>query len=221
MCAAMKRLWRQFAQSTAIKISLISGVGIVSLAVFAPKITPATDQFSALPPVPGPIWGGWRSVAVSNCSDWSPAEDLVNFGEIIEQTRSCQQVEIRYLENPPIRTPKSALTETRQRQITETQQAMGQKNFLAGISYGAWSNWVVTGGVSNCSAYLPEPNTILAGQKFTQHRKCYQEQHRLRNIYNQWANGTETIADIDLARKIVQVTQNRRAVGTNPNLGLN
>ena len=173
--------------------------------------------------VTGDTWGGWsgwsNNGSVNSCGSWGASTSTVNLGASFTQTRSCTQPQkqtrtLYYVWKSGKKTYKSTGTNTRNITVTQSQSATGTKDYITGTSYGGWSGYSNSGGVSSCSGWSPSTSTVDWGKSFTQTRSCTQGQVRSRAVYNVWKSGKTTAKSTDYSSRNITVTQSNGATGS-------
>ena len=167
-------------------------------------------------------WSGWSdSGSHHSCGSWSPATSTVNLGQSFTQTRSCKQNQTRTRSVYEVWADSSQTyknTETQNQTINENESksATGTKNYITGTSSGSWTAWQNTGGHYDCSSWYQQESQVSVGVTFTQTRWCSQSQQRTKPIYNNWANGGQTVKETMSESQSISVQESRQAVGTRP-----
>lgn len=167
------------------------------------------------------IYGNWSNVgAASACSTWSPDTNTVNWGESFQQSRACNQSQVRdvtpVMLNPVLGTTKSGETYPQNGSVTVTQfqPAVGTLDYISGERADNWSAWVDSGSHYGCDSWTPTPDTINLYSSFEQTRECSQNQTRTRQVYNVWASGAETPKRIDSDSQTITETEKRQSTGS-------
>lgn len=157
-------------------------------------------------------WSDWVKSS-SSCDVWLPSSSAVSWGQSITQTRECSGTEMRWRD---VRTATGTERETETRPFTleETQEAVGTLNYQTSRTYGSWSAWTISVAAYNCGTYSPSAATVASGTSFTQTRSCSEDQERTRDIFLQWADGSETSGGTETDSQTVTITQTRTATGT-------
>ncbi len=167
------------------------------------------------------IYGNWSNVGAANaCSTWSPDTNTVNWGESFQQSRACNQSQVRdvtpVMLNPVLGTTKSGETYPQNGSVTVTQfqPAVGTLDYISGERADNWSAWVDSGSHYGCDSWTPTPDTINLYSSFEQTRECSQNQTRTRQVYNVWASGAETPKRIDSDSQTITETEKRQSTGS-------
>ena len=167
------------------------------------------------------IYGNWSNVGAANaCSTWSPDTNTVNWGESFQQSRACNQSQVRdvtpVMLNPVLGTTKSGETYPQSGSVTVTQfqPAVGTLDYISGERADNWSAWVDSGSHYGCDSWTPTPDTINLYSSFEQTRECSQNQTRTRQVYNVWASGAETPKRIDSDSQTITETEKRQSTGS-------
>jgi len=162
----------------------------------------------------------WKNVGSEfNCTSWTPNVNTIDYGLTFEQSMDCSQNQER---NKDIYTVYNTGAEVYERTVTEsqtitnnyTQDAIGNKNFKDTQRIGDWTSWINTNTHYDCDTWTPNVNTIDSGTIFTQTRNCKQDQERERNIYDVWADGTETLNSVEKESKTITEQESQSATGT-------
>ncbi len=166
-------------------------------------------------------WGEWIDDKDGNydCEIWNPATSTINYGESFTQTRDCKLDQDRYRDIYDVwadgtETYHSTEQESRTISDTESQSAVGTKNYIVTTRNDSWVAWEDVNTHYACNTWNPNVNTIDYGKSFTQTRDCSQDQTRYRNVYDVWADGTETLNTVDVENKTITETESQIAVGT-------
>ena len=154
-----------------------------------------------------------------NCSSWSPEESSINLGLTYTQTRSCLQDQSRTKDIYTVYNTGEeffieTITDNQTITETESQSAIGMKNFISTERSEAWSNWSDSGAHYDCDTWSPNVDTVDYGDSFTQTRDCSQDQTRSRNVFNVWADGTETLNTVETGNQTITETETQSAIGT-------
>ena len=167
------------------------------------------------------IYGNWSNVGAANaCSTWSPDTNTVNWGESFQQSRACNQSQVRdvtpVMLNPVLGTTKSGETYPQNGSVTVTQfqPAVGTLDYISGERADNWSAWVDSGSHYGCDSWTPTPDTVNLYSSFEQTRECSQNQTRTRQVYNVWASGAETPKRIDSDSQTITETEKRQSTGS-------
>ena len=96
----------------------------------------------------------------------------------------------------------------------ESQNATGTKNFIENESAKSWSNWSDNGNHHSCESWSPLESTVNYGNSFTQYRDCSQNQIRSREIYDVWADGSETLNRVETDTQTITEQESQNATGT-------
>ncbi len=162
----------------------------------------------------------WIEVdSVFNCTDWTPDERTIDFGVIFTQYQDCQQKEERTKDlysvyNNGDNVYEETVTESRIVTNNYTQDSIGAKNGIVSEREESWSNWNDVGLHYNCNTWTPNVSTVNYGDSFTQNRNCSQDQNRTRNVYDVWADGTETLNKTESEAQTIIETETQGAIGT-------
>jgi hypothetical protein len=162
----------------------------------------------------------WENVGLEyNCTSWSPNPNSIDYGESFTQSQDCSQNQSRTkdiytLYNTGEEVYEKTLTENQTIIITNSQTAIGTKNYIDTTRNGDWSNWSDTGGHYDCGSWSPDPSTINYGESFTQTRSCSQNQERERYVYDVWADGNETLNTTEIESQTITEEESRGSVGT-------
>ncbi len=165
-------------------------------------------------------WSVWSDNGVNyNCQIWTPDTDTIDYGNAFEQTRDCSQDQIRSREIYDVWSDGSETLnrlETENQTIIEeeSQNATGIKNFTENERADSWSAWNDTGTHHSCQSWTPNANIIDYGDSFTQTRDCSQDQERTRNVYDVWADGSETFNRTETESQIITEVESQNAIGT-------
>jgi hypothetical protein len=165
-------------------------------------------------------WGTWSDTGSHyDCDTWTPSPSTIDYGESFTQTRDCSQNQIRSRNVYDVWTDGSETlnrVETENQTISEqeSQSAVGTKNFKDTERADPWSNWTDVNGHYDCGDWSPETNTINYGQSFTQTRSCKQDQTRNRDVYDVWADGTETLNRTETSNQTINENESRAATGS-------
>jgi hypothetical protein len=168
-------------------------------------------------------YGSWSSYSnvggAYNCSGYTPSPSAVNWGTRFTQSRSCSQNQNRLRSTYNVwasgaRTAKGTESGTRTVSVTQVSSATGTKDYIAGTSVGAWSNWSNSGGLYGCGAWGAAASTVNYGQSFTQYRSCSQNRVHTRPVYNNWASGARTNKTTESGTVTINVNESKGAVGT-------
>lgn len=163
-------------------------------------------------------WSSWETSShMTNCSDWTPSTDTVDWGQPMIQTQICDAEEKRtrtvtytYSDGT---TREVTETEYKSTQVDDEQDAVGTKNVIIKTSI-SYSNWIDEGSPYSCTSWSPSASTIDEGVKFNQTRNCKQDQTRNAEHYDHWANGTVTHNHTDKESKTITEPQSRVETGT-------
>jgi hypothetical protein len=167
------------------------------------------------------IYGTWINSGVPKlCLEWAPPTNTVPWGEAYQQSRVCQQDQVRTVTpimlNPILSATKEGevYSEGRTISVTQYQPATGLKDFIADERLGAWGSWVDEGGHYRCTPWSPTPDTVNLGASFTQSNECLQDQRRSRQVYHVWASSKETPKRIDEEERVVRESNAQVSTGT-------
>ena len=154
-----------------------------------------------------------------NCTDWSPDTSTIDFGLLFEQNNVCDQNQSRTKDiytvyNTGEEVYEDTITELQTIKTNNTQEVTGTKNFTENERADSWSDWNDTGLNYDCMSWSPENNTIDFGENFIQTRDCSQDQEKTRNVYDVWADGTETLNRIEIAKQTIIEQETQNSVGT-------
>jgi len=154
------------------------------------------------------------------CTTFVPLLSNINLGESFTQNRDCSQNQERtetvydiwadgseILNNSSIET--QILTET------ESQNAIGTKNFNTGSQRIEYTNWLNSGVHYSCDSFSPLSTTIRLGEPLSQNRNCSQDQNRTKITHDIWADSSETVNNtlIETQTLIENETQNTTGTG--------
>jgi len=160
-----------------------------------------------------------NSGGFSSCSGWQPDPNTKDWGESFQQSRVCQQPQVRnatpILFNPVSQRTKLGDTfeDTRSISVGDYQNNIGTRDFIDGERADAWPEWSNSGAPYDCSVWDPSTSDVRLYEPFTQARDCSQDQTRSRNVYNVWASGAETPKRIDSEEQTITVEQTRPEIG--------
>ena len=165
-------------------------------------------------------WSGWSDVGSHyDCDTWSPLTNTVNHGASFTQNRDCKQNQERtrtiyddYADGTKVDVGLD--TDSQTLNESESQSAVGVKDYIVGTRTGVWSSWVDSGIHYDCEDYSPLTTTINHGTSFTQSRGCKQEQTRNRTIYNDWKVAADTVKNTESDSQTLTETETRPATGT-------
>lgn len=165
-------------------------------------------------------WSNWSDLnSPYDCTTWNPDESTIDYGTSFTQSRDCSQDQIRDRDIYDVWADGSETyshTEFQNQTITEqeSQQATGTKNFKDTERADPWSSWADNGGHYGCGAWNPDESTINYGTSFTQNRDCNQDQQRERDVYDVWADGTETFNRTETENQTITEQESQQATGT-------
>ena len=160
-----------------------------------------------------------NSGGFSSCSGWQPDPNTKDWGESFQQSRVCQQPQVRnatpILFNPVSQRTKLGDTfeDTRSISVGDYQNNIGTRDFIDGERADAWPEWSNSGAPYDCSVWDPSTSDVRLYEAFTQARDCSQDQTRSRNVYNVWASGAETPKRIDSEEQTITVEQTQPEIG--------
>ena len=160
-----------------------------------------------------------NSGGFSSCSGWQPDPNTKDWGESFQQSRVCQQPQVRnatpILFNPVSQRTKLGDTfeDTRSISVGDYQNNIGTRDFIDGERADAWPEWSNSGAPYDCSVWDPSTSDVRLYEPFTQARDCSQDQTRSRNVYNVWASGAETPKRIDSEEQTITVEQTQPEIG--------
>ena len=164
-------------------------------------------------------WSSWSNNGVHyNCATWNPDASTVSYGDSFSQTRDCDQNQTRSRDVYDVwadGTETFNRTETENQIIieTESQNAVGSKNFIDRQRNDTWSSWSDTSAHYDCDTWSPNVSTVPYGDSFTQTRDCSQDQERTRNVYDVWADGSETLNHVETDNQTITETESQNAIG--------
>jgi hypothetical protein len=152
-------------------------------------------------------WSIWQNQGgLYDCSDWLPMPSDVNLGTAYNQTQTCKQNQFR---------TRAEEIETRIELEKASRSAVGTKNYVTGSREGVWSSWSDVGSHFNCDVWSPNVTEKDYGESFTQTRNCSQNQERTKEIYNVWADGSETLKEIEKETQTLTNQESQQAIGSN------
>lgn len=152
-------------------------------------------------------WSIWQNQGVLyDCTDWLPMPSIVDLGKSYNQTKTCKQNQYR---------TRAKEIETRIELEKTSRAAVGTKNFITGTGKTKWSSWSDTGVYFDCAVWSPNVTEKDYGESFTQTRNCSQNQERTREIYNVWADGSETLKEVEKETQTISEQDSQQAVGSN------
>ena len=160
-------------------------------------------------PEPGPL----QPIGPSVAADWTPA--ITTQEGDFTQTRTVtqdQQRTVNVYETNAVtgeRRLVDTYTETETQTTTDTRLVDVANNPGGGTD--GWSAWMNIGGVYNCTGYSPATSTRDQGVRFTQTRRCSQNQERFIYYLPEGDATTER-----RGTQVASVTQSRTATGTRP-----
>lgn len=163
-------------------------------------------------------WG--NSSTPSGCGAWTPSVESIDWGESFQQSRSCSQaqnrVAIPVLLNPIIQTtkPGKQFSENRTITISQYQNSIGKRDFIASQRADSFSGWINQGSHYGCGEWSPSPETVTLYESFGQERTCSQKQRRTAQVYNVWASGKETPLRVDSEDRVIDSDESRMSQGT-------
>jgi hypothetical protein len=97
--------------------------------------------------------------------------------------------------------------------LSLTAAGQERENGVVGQVYSPYNTWVLT-TTSGCGEYSPSVGEVSLDAKFTQSRSCSGTFSRERDVYDLYADGTETFLEVESESKIEQVTETQQAIGT-------
>ena len=162
----------------------------------------------------------WVEVdSVFNCTDWTPDESTIDFGVMFTQYQDCQQKEERTKDlysvyNNGDNVYEETVKESRVVTNNYTQDSIGIKNGIVSEREETWSSWNNLSSVYGCLEWSPKADTINYGEDFAQTRNCSQDQERTKDIYNVWADGSETFNRTETENQTIIVEETQNKVGT-------
>jgi len=162
----------------------------------------------------------WGNTGIHyDCNTWNPLDSTVNLGVEFTQNRDCSQDQDRNKDTYDIwadgsETLNNSLVEIQTLIESESQQATGTKNYKTGTQRTEYTEWTNTGTHYNCDAFSPLPSEVYTGTSYTQNRNCSQDQNRIEDIYDVWADGSETLYTSTPESQTIIETESNQAVGT-------
>jgi hypothetical protein len=165
-------------------------------------------------------WSAWSHIGEHyGCGTWSPNVNTVNLQDNFTQTRNCSQDQIATrtiydVWRDGVETPNREETKTQTISETESQPAIGTKDYITTTRNGNWTAWSNSGSHYGCGAWSPTVDSKPLGEAFNQTRDCSQNQVRQRDIYNVWKSGAETLKQIEPGSQTISETETRSATGT-------
>jgi len=153
------------------------------------------------------------------CDTFIPFVSTVNLDESFTQNRDCSQDQNRTKTTYDIwadasETLNITTVETQTLTETETQSAIGTKNFNTGTQRTEYTNWVDNGSHYNCNTFTPLVSTVNLGESFTQDRDCLQDQDRTKTIYDIWADSSETTFSTNVETQTLTESESQSGIGT-------
>jgi len=165
-------------------------------------------------------WSSWTDEnAPYDCGVWTPSPENINLDESFTQSRNCSQSQRSERNIYDVwESGKESLSQTELRtqtiSATQTQPAVGTKDYIVTTSNDEWSAWSDTGSKEDCSSWSPAASTVNLGEAFTQNRSCSQSQTASRDVYNVWKSGKRTLKDTETKTQAVTVNETQGAIGT-------
>ncbi|NOH29658.1 RCC1 domain-containing protein [Vibrio mediterranei] len=165
-------------------------------------------------------WSSWVDDGGHyGCGAWNPDESTIDWGTLFNQARDCNQDKERERDVYDVwsdGTETYNRTEYEFQTITEqeSQQATGTKNYVDSQRADPWSSWDNQGASYDCSTWNPDESTIDYGTSFTQSRDCSQDQIRDRDIYDVWADGSETYSHTEFQNQTITEQESQQSTGT-------
>ena len=152
-------------------------------------------------------WSIWQNQGgLYDCTDWLPMPSTVDLGKSYNQTKTCKQNQFR---------TRAEEIETRIELEKTSRSAVGTKNFITGTRKTKWSSWSDTGVYFDCAVWSPNVTEKDYGESFTQTRNCSQNQEKTRELYNVWADGSETLKEVEKETQTISEQDSQQAVGSN------
>lgn len=154
-----------------------------------------------------------------DCTIWTPDTLTIDYGLTFEQTQECKQNQTRNKDLYTVYDSGAEVfekTEKEDRTVDETnkQNNVGTKNIIIGTTNGSWEAWNDSSSHYDCGSYSPSTSTINYGQVFTQTRTCKQDQTRNRTIYDDWADGSQSVNRTESDYQTINENETRSATGT-------
>ena len=166
------------------------------------------------------VYGNWTDVnGHYNCEDWTPNVSEINLNEAFTQTRDCSQDQQRTVDIYDVwangeETHNRTETESQTISESETQAAIGTKNYIVSETNGDWNAWVNVNTHYDCGVWSPDPSTVNLGDSFTQTRSCLQDQTRDRDIFDVWADGSQTFNRKESESQTISEDESQPETGT-------
>lgn len=165
------------------------------------------------------VGGTWHNIGLaSNCLDWTPLTNTVNFGVVFTQEQECDVTRERTITVYDVwsngkRTVKHTYTDQQSDGVVNERQATGTKHYITGqsVTYSSWSN---SGSPYSCSTWTPNESTVDAGKKFTQTSSCEQKQTQLKKTFNNWTDARTDLVKTETLEQVINTSKSRSATGT-------
>ena len=154
-----------------------------------------------------------------SCSDWTPYVSTIDYGVVFEQLQNCSQNQKRTKDIYTVYDTGAEVFERRQEEnkiiiITKNQDNSGTKNFKDTERADSWSSWADKGSHYDCETWSPSPSEVDYGDSFTQTRDCSQDQERTREVYDVWADNSETYNRTESGSQTITENESRTETGT-------
>jgi hypothetical protein len=149
-----------------------------------------------------------------NCSNWTPDENLSDYGTNVEQERTCDQDQVGTQ-----KTTEGTITHNQTIQIQEKQIVLGTYDYVVGTTTGSWSAWTTydvnihAATLYNCGGWVQyaEDSSYVY-----QRSLCKFDQTRTRTIYNDWLSGSQTVKTTETDTNTVNQYKYRKLVKAVP-----
>ncbi len=165
-------------------------------------------------------WGSWYDITMNyDCLVWTPAISTIDYGLEFTQSRICSKDQERNRDVYDVWADGSETlnrTESEYKTISdsEMQQAIGTKNLITNERIDEWGEWTDINVHYDCSVWTPDSSTIDVAVDFTQTRDCLQDQERNRDVYDVWADGSETLNRTESENQSITEQESQVETGT-------
>lgn len=166
------------------------------------------------------IYGSWSNAgSPHSCQEWGAPTGTVPLGDSFQQSRTCQQSQVRtatpVLQNKVLKTTKNGTSTSVQRDvsITEFRDAVGTGDSIISERAGEYTAWSQSSANYGCSDWTPSAEEEPLYDVFTQSRTCSKDETRSRDVFHVWSSGKETFKRTEEDSQVVQVVEEKEAIG--------